>query len=529
MTTPNKVDSNVTGLAYSEEASIGVLNSGTLTDGTVLPIFYGLEPNSYKDFGADVKVTARKPITATRQHRKGTVTDLTASGGFTQDLTVDMLPRLMQGFLYANAHEKRQTAPMGGTAYTQGRYPITAVTTSLYDVAVPTFVAGDLVFAQGFSHSANNGLKVASGAVAATSVSSSTGGLAAEASPPTTASLTVVGVQFAAGDAGITATAHSVFPQLTTTVSTGKDLTTLGLNPGEWVFIGGDVPGSTGNAFPVNPGNNGFARIYSIATNAITFDKTQGEMITEVAGSATIQMFFGTAIKTEPNPVNIVRRTYSVERQLGFTGNTFQAVEYLVGAVPNEMMIAVKASSLVTVDTTFMAIQTTTDDGSVGPVTATRVAATIEDAINTVSDFTRMNIGTVSPVDSSIKPLFVYVTDLSLTLKNNDKEDKAIGILGAFDVTTGSFELTASITAYFNDTAAVAAVKANPDVTVDFTAVKANRGIVFDVPLVSLGGGRLNVVQDTSIMIPMTIEAGMSPMGHTFMFGWFPYLPNLAE
>ena len=60
---PNKIDSNVTGLAYAEEASIGVLPGS--------PVFYSLEPNSYNPTGAEIKTVARNPINPSRQRKKG--------------------------------------------------------------------------------------------------------------------------------------------------------------------------------------------------------------------------------------------------------------------------------------------------------------------------------------------------------------------------------------------------------------------------------------------------------------------------
>lgn len=74
--TINKIDSNVTGLRYSEEDSLEVLAGS--------PVWYPLEPNGYKDFGSDIKTVSRSPISTSRQRKKGVVTDLDASGGFTQ-------------------------------------------------------------------------------------------------------------------------------------------------------------------------------------------------------------------------------------------------------------------------------------------------------------------------------------------------------------------------------------------------------------------------------------------------------------
>ena len=138
-----KIDSNLTGLRFAEEASIGILpqelQSPTNTDWTPL------EPNTYADFGGSITTVARNPINPSRQRKKGVTTDKDSSGAFNTDLTQKNLQELLQGFFFADLRRKGETV---ATA---------VVTTDTYNVPDTTgFFVGSLVFASGFTNGANN-------------------------------------------------------------------------------------------------------------------------------------------------------------------------------------------------------------------------------------------------------------------------------------------------------------------------------------------------------------------------------------
>lgn len=510
----SKIDSNFSGgLRYAEEVSIGVLSGSD--------VWHGLEPNSYSDFGGNLTLLSRNPINPSRQRKKGVVTDLDASGGFQSDLTQSNLQDLLQGFFFASLRRKAE--------FGNGSGVFTNVDAALdtYDAAsgLGVFLAGDLVFASGFDDAGNNGIKrvTASSGTDVTVAES----LVTDASPAAAGRLVTVGFQFAAGDAAIANT--GAFPTLTSSV---KDLTELGIIPGEWVRLGGDT---TATQYIGTAANNGFARVRSVTATVMTFDKTQSTMVTDAAGAQTIQIFFGRVLKNETGS-SIVRRTYQLERQLGVpdTDNPsdYQA-EYLIGAVPSELALDIGAATKITADLSFVA----TDNSRVaaGALKAgTRPALVEADAFNTSSDFSRIKMALVSTTNGAPSALFAYLTELSITLNNNVSPNKAVGTLGAFDVTAGTFEVGGSVTAYFADTDAVGAVRNNSDVTLDALIVKDNAGIAIDIPLIALGNGRANVEQDQPITLPLDMAAATAAsvdaaLDHTLLLCFFDYLPTAAD
>lgn len=509
----NKQDSNFTGLRFAQELSLGLL-PGT-PEGTDA-VWYGLEPNSYSDFGGQLATIARNPINASRQRKKGAITDLDASGGFNQDLTMNNLNRLMQGFFFATAHEKADTQSLNAAVVVVSS--VTAADDKYNTGASPgTYLASDLAFASGFGVTANNGLKVVVSADANDVTVAASPGLTNEASPPAAARVQRVGHQFGSATSAIVM--NGTLVQLTETT---LDLTTLGLTVGEWIFLGGDAVGLT---FVTN---KGFARISRITAALLEFDKVNWTPGAEAGTGLTIQLFFGNFIRNEPLPANIVRRTYQLERTLGSDLVGVQS-EYLKGAVANEFTLNVAQADKVNADLTFIATDNEQRNGTVGVKLGTRPTLTAEDAINTSSDFSRIKLSITNASNANPAALFAYATEMTLTINNNASPNKAIGVLGAFDVTAGTFEVGGNITAYFATVDAVQAVRNNADVSLDMIMAKGNKGILFDIPLLSLGDGRLNVEQDAPITLPLENNAAESPFGYTFLMNWFPYLPTIAE
>lgn len=507
----NKIDSNITGLAYAEESILGLLPGEGGQPGS--PVWYALNPNGYSDFGGEIITVAPNPINPSRQRRKGVTTDLNASGGLNHNLTFSNLTNIMQGVMFADAREKGYEEP-------------TAVTAALFSVAETAgFLVGSLFKGQGFAVAANNGLHEATAIVLDVSVAAAT--TTVEASPPALSNIRVVGFQSAAGDVDVDAAGD--LPTLTSTI---LSFDTLGIIPGQWIYIGGDTAIM---GFLTNSENNGWKRVRSVDTNILTLDKSESTMITEANAAQTIQLFFGDVLRNESGTL-IKRRSYNLERTLGAADEALPAniqTEILVGAVANECVWNVPSADLLNIDLSFVATDNVQRVGATGPKQTGVIAPFSAKEFNTSSDVSRIKLASVSSLDEAPTALFAFVTEATITINNNVSPNKAVGVLGAFDVTAGTFQVSGSLTAYFADITAVSAVRNNSDITLDMRFVRDQQGIVLDFPLLSLGDGRLNVEVDQAITLPLNADAASGEdvdpgLDHTLLITHFNYLPLAA-
>ena len=511
-----KIDSNASSLYLAEETSFNTLAS--------TPTWRELEPNSYGDLGGSISTIARNPIKVARQVSKGATTDLEASANFNMDITQNNIIRLMQGYLLADAVEKADTSALNPPS-TNAPTLASVTTTTFVGTNLGDFLAGHIVEGSGFASTGNNARHVLSAANATTLT---TTGLTAESSAPAGSRVRAVGYQFAADATnGLNLTLTGNLFSLTNTTA-GVNLTTLGLTVGEWIFVGGDT---TNSSFGTT--GTGYARISSIAANAIGLDDVTFTATATIAatGTRTPQIYFGTIIYNRNTSANITRRTYNLERQLGSdstTDTTSIQSEYITGAMPSELSINIPAQDKMNADFTFLGADHETRTGSTGIKTGTRVSALNEEAINTSSDMFRGKMYVVSSTDSTPDDLFTYMTEATITLNNNVTYNKAIGTLGAFDLSYGNIEIGGSITAYFSTVDSIQTIRDNDDVAFNTIFARDNEGMVFDIPLLSVSGGIVGVTLNEAMTIPLEITGAENSNNYTIMTVFFPYLPNAA-
>lgn len=499
----NKVDSNNVGAFIAEESSLKTLPGS--------PVWYELEPNSFSDFGSDVKTVARTPIKKGRQRKKGVVVDIDAMGSLDMDVTDTIGRRLIQGFMFANARQKPSTRPLNGTAIA-----LTAAASADKSVSAAAglgiITAGRLVKLSNFTNAANNGLRTVatSSATKLTFVENMV-----DETPSALAEVEVVGILCAAGD--ITLNEAGTYVELNSTV---LDFTTLGLTIGETIFIGGDT---TATKFALNA--PGYGRISAIAANTLTLDDTTFVPVDDTGATKTIQLFFGTAIRNEVEDALIVRKTYQLERQLGSDITGTQA-EYITGAIANELTLNLAEAAKVDVNLSYVALDHETRTTAEGVKPGTRISAPVEEAYNTSSNLFRAKLAIVDGLNP--EALFAYGSELKLSIKNNVKALKALGVLGSFEASAGTFEVSATMEAYFSEVVSLGAIRDNADVSLSVIAAHDNKGLAFDMPLTSLGGGKLKVEKDNPIKLSLNIDAAECGAGYTLFVTSYPYLPAAA-
>jgi hypothetical protein len=395
-----------------------------------------------------------------------------------------------------------------------------------------TWQVGDLIRMTGHDDAANNGVFDVSAVT--NNLITVTQTLTLDAAPNAAATLTTVGFLFAAGDLDVTVPA---LPALPTLVSAAEDFTTMGLIPGEWIFVGGDVSGAAGDQF-LTAANNGFMRINSIAAGTLEIDKSAGTLVTEASTAETVRVFFPRVLKNEADPALQVRRTYQLERQLGTPDDAKPSevqAEYVEGWTANEMTINFNTADKIVVDIGGIAIDVSTIDGATALKSGSRPTLVSGDAYNTSNDISRLKLSVLDrTLGSNPAALFAFLTEFSININNNVSPNKAISVLGAFDVTAGQFNVEGSMEAYFADVTAVSSIRNNDDITLDVAMVKgasgAKSGTLIDIPLITLGDGRLSVTQDESITLPLDIPAGADRVfDHTLLFCFWDFLPDAAD
>lgn len=378
---------------------------------------------------------------------------------------------------------------------------VTALTTTTATVAAGTsFKAQMLALLSGFATPANNALFVVSSS-GSTSVVFPSASFTAEASPPAAANVRIVGAQGASGD--ITATSTGL-------ASTSLDFTTLGLNVGQWIKIGGDA---SATQFATAP-DNVWARVSAIAAHALTLTDLPSGWSTDAGTSKTIQIFYGDFLTN-----STTAQSFSFERQQQDLASP--SYEYFTGMQVNTLSISAKASAVLT-GTLGM-----TGMGSSASTTrfsgATDVAAPTYGVMNASS-----NVGEIFENGAAVSGPS-YISEIALDIKNNLSTQFAVGSISPIGVLDGEFEVSGTLNAYFGDLTLLNQVLNDNDVALMFRAGRSDgnrESYVFDVPAMKLNGTSPVDAKNQSRMFNGTFAAKLNTtLGYTLSISRHWYLP----
>ena len=367
---------------------------------------------------------------------------------------------------------------------------------------------GSLVYVRGFINEANNGLKVVSADSSKSVIAVTDTGVVAELGNSDT-SLFVCGYQAAAGDIQIDANGNLT--------STTLDFTTLGLELGSGLFIGG-----LGDATHFEGQNYGLCRIREVEPHLITLDKRPNVFTKDTGAEKTIHLYFGWFIKDVAVDDELFKQhSFMFETSYPeLMDNGKDGYEYAVGQVVNTMEISLPLSD-----------KSTTTIATIGkdvlPIEDTRIAAEFnrplfQEAFSTPNDFIRLRLDKADGY--GLSTLFKECT---LTLNNNAGGENVLANLGPMFVNYGNFDVSLSFQCIFTSPEVTKMIRNNCTVTMDWCLVNNDGAFYFDIPSMTLGSGTKNFTTNEKVKIDLTSNAFGDPNpGYTIGVTFFPYLPN---
>lgn len=241
-----QVQTEATNLSCVEEVILGSATPPTTG-------WRNMQPNSYGNFGPSFKKTPRDPISKNQQLRKGMLVDEDSAIPFELDLTKDAIDQ------FGEAIFRCKTKHSGGTGKSLW-YATSVDATGFVVDTLGALQAKTLVYVRGAVNAVNNGLHEVDVGSTGTHIKVLTAGLIAE-TLPANATVEVAGFRFASGDATLDSSGNFVV--------SAANLTTMGLNPEQWVYVGGRLDA---NSF-VDTRFRGAANIVSITATDIVLSR----------------------------------------------------------------------------------------------------------------------------------------------------------------------------------------------------------------------------------------------------------------
>ncbi|MGY3482223.1 hypothetical protein ACVW1C_000106 [Bradyrhizobium sp. USDA 4011] len=345
--------------------------------------------------------------------------------------------------------------------------------------------AGMLVRANGFGQAANNQVFKAT-ASTGTTIGGGTG-MVAEAAPPATARLKVVGFAGAAGD--ITALVDGLG-------STALDFTTLNLTVGQWVKVGGGADTTT-FAFLVAAGAKpraaAYARISAIAANKLTLDNLPSGWAADAGAGKTVWVFVGDQIKNGVTP-----NSMTIEK--GFLGMQTPAFIKYLGMRVNTFNVDMQSGDKLKWSADFLGLggdeDTVTLDASPDPVSTGVVMAA------------NANVGRLG-VNQAQLGSPNWAKGFSVQINNNLQALDAVDSDAPVAIDDGECTVTGKLTTYFGSLAEVQAFRNGTPRNINSRAQKNGQALIWQVPraLYRGGGNPQATAKNTQVMADFDYQA----------------------
>lgn len=417
-------------------------------------------PDGIADYYAHIKTVQPSPLSKQRQLEAPIIVDLDATPKITHDLTKDLVDLFITGWMFSQLKQSGGT----GTAY----FLPTARTTTAYTVpAGGALQQNTLVYARGFVNAANNGLFAVGASSNSTTVTVAAG--VAESVSGYVATLEVAGFRGASGDIQLDGSGNLI--------STVADFTTMGLNVGQWIWVGGTI--GSGHDF-ATAAYRGFAKIAAIVANKLTLARRAWTVGSADTGTGkTIDLYFGRwARNVAFGATDYLEQDYAMELQLPqLSAGTTDMFSYSLGNLCNQVEITAPAQNLVSVVTSFIGT-------TIGVPTTSRSTGWSGGAASL--GVTRFNSTSGEPYlvlqDQSENVISNDIDNWKLTLMNHVTPQKQQGFLGTKRAVTGKIEVGLDMMVYLTQPDAMIACFNNTTLTFGAGLRNNDFGIFFDIP-----------------------------------------------
>lgn len=347
------------------------------------------------------------------------------------------------------------------------------------------FIVNHLVRTTGFANAANNGVNVVTTG-GATSLVASGAAFVAETAPPAAARVKAVGFQGASGD--IAAVADGI-------TSTAAVFTTLGLQVGQWINLGG-VAAAT--RFTAVPADNAWGRITAIAAGKLTLDNLPAGWGADAGTGKTIRIWFGDVIK------NGTARTelHFEKRYLGQTAPSYLTFQ---SQVANTLELTIASRAKVTAAYGFI--------GLTGTASGTTLDAVVDEATTNAVIGANASVGRLSDGGAALGSPN-WARSFSVSVNNNMRTIESVDSQAPVDTREGEFTVTGRIETYFGSRTLLDKFYAGTPTAIHSRINKNNQAVLFTVPRATYRSDGVPSVggKNQDVMLPLGYQASRDPL-----------------